>query len=78
MEVKMKDRFGGKGVSGMMKSVGAMYQRIAKISAKASEVDAAGFAHAGASKEYQAYHAKVASARARAVADVRGCAQSRC
>jgi hypothetical protein len=71
MEVKLKDRLIGKGLSGMMKSVGAVYQRITKISAKATEVDAVGFAAYEASKECQVRMAEVECQRSQAFAEAR-------
>lgn len=77
MEIKMKDKVVGKGISGMMKSVGAAYQRIAKIWVRASEAEVSGFAAYEISREYQAYRAEVESARAQAVSESHR-VQSRC
>jgi hypothetical protein len=71
METKLKDRLIGKGLSRMIKNAEAIYQRIAKISVKASRVDAVGFAECETSKEYQVHLAEAQCERAQALAETR-------
>jgi len=77
METKLKDRLIGKGLSGMIKNVEAIYQRITKISVKASRVDVVGFSQRETSKEYQAHLAEVQCEQAQALAETRN-GLSRC
>jgi hypothetical protein len=71
MEVKLKDRLVGNGLAGIMKNVGAIYRRIAKISAKGAEVDVIGVAPYEASRECQAHVAEIECQRSQSLAEAR-------
>ena len=78
METKLKDRLVGKGLSGFVKNVEAVYQRMTKVSVKASNVDVAGLGSYEMSKEHQAHLAVVECERSRALAEARKGLLGRC
>jgi len=71
METKLKDKLIWKGLSGRIKNVEAIYQRITKISAKALDGDGVSFVPYETSQEYRAHMDKVERERFQALAETR-------
>lgn len=78
MEMKLKDRLLGKSLSGFVKNVEAFYQRMNKVSAKASNVDVADLGSYEMSKEHQVHLAEVECERSQALEEARRSLVGRC